>query len=97
MIVHYFYVIGVVIMPDEANPELIVNPDTVLSRPVPLEGFQAITGRTPQILQIFRSIQDQELSQGRPKQIMGNFSDRLPLKEPFRFPAPERFYHPVNL
>jgi hypothetical protein len=47
MIVHYFYVIGVVVMPDEANPELIVNPDAVLSRPVPLEGFQAITGRAP--------------------------------------------------
>jgi hypothetical protein len=67
MVVHYFHAIGVVIMPDEANPELIVNPDTVLPRPVPLEGFQAITRRTPQILQIFRRIQDQELSQGRGK------------------------------
>jgi hypothetical protein len=67
MVVHYFHVIGVVIMPDEANPELIVDPDTVLSRPVPLEGFQAITGRALQILQIFRRIQNQEFSQGRGK------------------------------
>jgi hypothetical protein len=67
MVVHYFHVIGVVIMPDEANPELIVNPDTVLSRTVPLEGFQAITGRAPQILQIFRGIQYQQFAQGRGK------------------------------
>ena len=44
-------------MPDEANPELIVNPDTVLSRPVSLERFQAITGRATQIMRIFRGIQ----------------------------------------
>jgi hypothetical protein len=67
MVVHYFNVIGIVIMPDEANPELIVNPDAVLSRPVPLEGFQAIPGRASQILQVFRRIQDQEFSQGRGK------------------------------
>jgi hypothetical protein len=59
MVVYNFHVIGVVIMPDETNPELIVNPDTVLPRPVPLEGFQVITGRAPQIFQIFRGIQDQ--------------------------------------
>jgi hypothetical protein len=50
MVVNYFHVMGVAITPDEANPELIVNPDTVLSRPVPLEGFQTIAGRAPQIL-----------------------------------------------
>jgi len=64
MIIHYFHVIGVVIMPDKANPELIVYSDTALSQPVPLEGFQAITGRASQILQVFRRIQDQEFSQG---------------------------------
>jgi hypothetical protein len=47
MAVHYFYVIGVVILPDEANPELIVNPDTVLSRPVRPERFQAIIAFEP--------------------------------------------------
>jgi hypothetical protein len=67
MVINYFHAIGVVIMPDEANPKLIVNPDAVLSRPVPLERFQAITGRAPQILQIFRGVQDQEFSQGRDK------------------------------
>jgi hypothetical protein len=65
MVVHYFHVMGMVIMPGEANPELIVNPDTILARSVSLEGFQAITGGAPQILQIFRSIQYQEFSQGR--------------------------------
>jgi hypothetical protein len=61
MVVHYLYIIGIIILPDKANPELIVNPDIVLSRPVPLERFQAITGRAPQILQAFGSIQDQQL------------------------------------
>jgi len=59
MIIHYFYIIGVVFPPDEANTELIVNPDTVLSCPVSFQWFQAITGRAPQILQVFRGIQDQ--------------------------------------
>jgi hypothetical protein len=58
MVVHDLNLIGVIIPPKEANPELVVDPDAVLTRSVPLQGFQAIARRTPQVFQIRGGIQD---------------------------------------
>jgi hypothetical protein len=36
MVVHYFNVHGLAVVPDEANPPLIVDPDTVLPDAIPV-------------------------------------------------------------
>jgi hypothetical protein len=47
---------GALFGPDEANPELIVDPDRVLTNPVARKFFQVIAGRRAQVVQIDRSI-----------------------------------------
>ncbi len=42
--------------PSEANPELIVHPDTVLPNPVTLQSFQSIRRTGPQAGQIICSL-----------------------------------------
>ena len=39
------------LIPTEANPPALVDPDTVLILPVPSQSFQMITGRDPQVLE----------------------------------------------
>jgi hypothetical protein len=49
------------VFPNEADSPLIVDPNAVLSSPIPAQSFQPITGRDAQIFEISRSIKCQEL------------------------------------
>ncbi len=40
-----FHVKGIALVPLEADPPLIIDPDTVLPLPIPLKRFQAVAGR----------------------------------------------------
>jgi hypothetical protein len=54
MVIDDLDVLGRIIRPFEANPELIVSPDRILSRPVARQGFKAVTRRSHQVSQPFR-------------------------------------------
>jgi hypothetical protein len=49
MIIDHFDVGWSFRRPSEANPELVVNPDRMLSLPVSAQRFQPIAGRHPQV------------------------------------------------
>jgi hypothetical protein len=50
------------IFPTEADPPAIVDPDTMLTLPVPSQSFQMIPGRDPQVLEKARPMKVQQLS-----------------------------------
>jgi len=49
MIVHYLNFKGIGCNPAEADPPLVVDPNTVPARPIAGQGFQPIPGNQPQI------------------------------------------------
>jgi hypothetical protein len=51
MIIHDFDLLSAGIGPSETDPELVVDPDAVLSFPVAFKSFQAIPGRDAKVLQ----------------------------------------------
>jgi hypothetical protein len=51
VIVRYLDTFGIAVVPDEANPPLIVDPDTVLTFAIALQRFKTIGRRYPEIIQ----------------------------------------------
>jgi hypothetical protein len=51
MVVHYFNIFRASGRPTKANTELIVDPNTVLSSPISLEGLKSAAGRDAQIIE----------------------------------------------
>jgi hypothetical protein len=62
MVVRNLYRIGVVPTPLEADPELIVDSDTVPSLPVSTQLFKSISWRNPQVFKRLGRIEHRELS-----------------------------------
>ena len=52
MVIDDLDVPGFAVSPNEANAPLLVDPNAVLSLPVAAQGFQAIAGRRPQIVNL---------------------------------------------
>jgi len=50
------------IFPTEVDPPALVDPDTVLTLPVPFQSFQMITGRDPQVLEKARPMEVEKFS-----------------------------------
>lgn len=50
------------IFPTEADPPALVDPDTVLTPPVPFQSFQMIAGRDPQVLKKPRPVKVEKSS-----------------------------------
>jgi hypothetical protein len=64
MIVDDFDVLSAGIGPPETYPELIVDPDAVLSLPIAFKGFQTIPGWNAKVLQPHRDFQLAKLAAG---------------------------------
>jgi hypothetical protein len=64
MIVHYLNFKGIGCNPAEADPPLVVDPNTVPGRPITGQGFQPIPGNQPQIGNGCRRMNVIELSLG---------------------------------
>ena len=62
MIVNNLDILGTRSRPAEADAELIVHPDTVLTFPVSFECFKSVTGRNTEILQSSRDLQLAQLT-----------------------------------
>jgi len=50
------------IFPTEADPPPFVDPDAVLTLPVPFQSFQMITGRNPQVMEEARPMKAEKIS-----------------------------------
>jgi hypothetical protein len=97
VIVRDFHFIGIIILPNEADAELVINPDTALSFPIPLEILQSVPRWTAQVFQFFCSSQYPEFAQGRPMQIGGYSPGRLPVKQPLGLLKLEGLDHVIIL
>jgi hypothetical protein len=53
---------GAAIFPTEADTPALVDPDTMLTPPVSLQGFQTIAGRDPQVLKKPRPVKVEKFS-----------------------------------
>lgn len=97
MVIDNFYIMHIAFLPEEANAPLVVYPNAVPAPSIPLQGFQAICRRHPQVIQAFRLIKGDELSQGRALYIRGQSLGRNALPNLLgRFRA-ERMNHPHTL
>jgi hypothetical protein len=97
VIIHDFYCIGIIIPPKEADAELIINPDTALSLPIPFEILQSIPRWTAQVFQFLCRSQYPEFAQGRPIEIGGYSPGRLPVIEPLGLFTREGLDHVIIL
>lgn len=61
MIIDFFYVVRAVILPNKANPPLIVNSNTMLSHSIARELFQPVPWRRRQIEELCRGVQHDQL------------------------------------
>ncbi len=66
MVISDFHVKGIALLPFEADPPLVIDPDAVLSLPVPLKYFQAVPGRLREVLECPHTVQIQKLAPGLP-------------------------------
>ena len=69
--IHDCYVERVALMPADADPPLIVDPNAVLSGPIALELLEPIAQRRPEILGLLRRIDYHELGSMRCKNSEG--------------------------
>jgi hypothetical protein len=57
VVINNFNLSHITIDPAKTDPPLIVDPDTVLARAIPLQNFQPVAGWDSQIDQFFGSMQ----------------------------------------
>lgn len=66
MIIYDFNLVGITIGPDETDSPLIIDANAVLPLPTPLQSFQPIPRRNPQILKYLGPVENQQFSSGDP-------------------------------
>jgi hypothetical protein len=62
VVVHHFDLLCVAVLPDEADPILIVDPDAVLSTPISAESLELIAGERAQVVESLCRMQLHELA-----------------------------------
>jgi hypothetical protein len=94
MIVDYFDVESITVLPNEAKAPLIVDANTVLATALSAEGLQAVTGWCHQIPEFGRAIQLPQFSLGNAFDATETPAGLAP-KNPLRLLAAKRFDHCV--
>lgn len=56
MVIYYLHLMGISFFPGEADPILVVDPDTVLPRPTPDGLLEAVARRDTQVRQLTREV-----------------------------------------
>jgi hypothetical protein len=62
VVVRDLNVIGIAISPNETDSELVINPNAVLTFPIPFQFFQAIAWRHSQIVQCRGAVEHEKSS-----------------------------------
>jgi len=83
MVVGDFHIQSIAAFPAEADPPLIVDPDAVLTLPIPGQLFEVIPGRNSQIGQSIGGVKHEELLQSRAVNILRELSRAFALEDPF--------------
>jgi hypothetical protein len=94
MVVHDLDIVSVALLPDEADPPLIIDTDTVLTSPLPLKSLQPVTRRQSQILQRPRCIQLAKPLLRSPQDIGREAFQAQPAERSSGTAIPKRFDHP---
>ena len=97
MVIHDFYVVGIILGPFETNPPLIVDADTVLPCTITLQSFQAIGGWSAQVLQYVGFVQIEQLAAGGLLDIWWEFAGNLAFENLLRFLVGKTLYHALNI
>jgi hypothetical protein len=82
--------------PSEADPPLIVNPDTILTLPTARERLEPVPGNRRHILQLPGVIQHTKLPPRHLRNAVESAAP-LPFEEFLRFRAPERSNHTLSI
>ena len=77
MIVDDFDLMTVTILPDEANPDLIIDSDTMLSSSAPLQGFEPISEVYQEIHKLRSVVHHTKLPPGKILKLFGIAFDRI--------------------
>jgi hypothetical protein len=94
VVVRDFDFVGIAVSPEEANPVLLINADTVLAAPVAAKRFEVITRRRFQLLQPRRSVKRPQLPQCPMLNSWGQFSAATLPIEGLSAAIGEAFDHP---
>jgi len=81
------------VFPQKTETPLIVYPNAVMIFPVPLQVFQSIGRRNPQVVERLSFIQHKELPENSLLDISGKFPGNVPFPDPFGFRRLEALYH----
>jgi hypothetical protein len=92
MIIDDFDVLGAGTGPSGTHPELIIDPDAVLSLSIAFEGFQTVPGRNAKVIQSTRNLQLTKLAAGYRGNI-GKTLYRIAFAKGLSIGTPEGFYH----
>ena len=93
MIVGALHLERVAVLPDEAEPPLVVDADAELSRAISVQGLQAVTWRDPQILEAPRLVQLPELAPRGPLQVVRQAPNKQPPENRGSHLVGEALYH----
>jgi hypothetical protein len=93
MIVHNLNISGVAFDPMEADAILIINSNAMLAFSIPLQFLQPISGRSSQIIDIYRRINHEQLSISQPMQIWRKPLGEFPIEYFLRIFAAKGFNH----
>ena len=96
MIIHNFHAMCFAVAPDETDPPLVVDSNTMLSGPIPLERLQAIPRWHAKVLQACDSVKIKELP---PRHALDRTEPKnsLILEKRLRVPASEGSYQPTSV
>lgn len=95
MIINDFDIFSAGIGPSETHPELVIDPDAVLSFSVTFKSFQMISGRDTKVLQSSGNFQLPKLAPGHSGKISKPLY-RIALGKSFGIRAPEGLDHGRN-
>jgi len=96
VVVHNLDILCLAILPDEADPKLVVGPDAVLAFAIAGKGFQAISGEGAKVFQSLCRMQLRELALRDPGDTPKP-TRRVPLEQRFGVSAPKRPDHELRV
>lgn len=97
MVVDDLYVVGVALFPAKTNTPPIIDPDAVLTLPIPLQRLQTVRWGHSQVPKCLGSIEHPQLPQSGPLNVCRQSANRLSLEERFGLFRPEGPDHRLTL
>lgn len=97
MVVHDLDPLGAPVLPDEADPPPVVDPDGVLPGAVPAKGLEPVARRHPQVVEPAGGVEHDQLPVGPGVEVRREGSRALPAEQPLRVGAAEAADHSAML